>query len=723
MATLDLGKIKFVWKGTYSGATAYETDDVVGYNGSSYICVLASTGNLPTNTTYWNLLAQGNDLSVLNTQGQILFRGSAGLEALAPTTSGYILRTNGTGANPSWDTAAGLADQSTKIDRFQYPKNGQYLNIDNGHHYISKDGRVYFGGPSVLASGYAGTSGDSPATADTSTSIAPRHVVLPRGAKAYKVFDFNDTSFVIDTNGKLYAAGANGSGQLGLGLLSSGPAGTTAADTTARARYTEVVFPNHNYPQSGSTDTPVIVHVFSSTQDNHASSTRTFAIDSHGFAWVWGDNASGTAGTTDTTNAVLHSPVRIPVFMASGTVNTNSAIRQNAASGTRKRIKKITAVAPGAEAFALVEVADTTLASESGVFYWGTNSGCTAASNTTATVYSTPQQFTRSNLGLNTGEWVVDIIANLATSASTLGNFSVLTNTGRLLSCGDNTYGVLGTGGVVNNYGIPSAVPTTAVGSGLWAAPATWTVPTGMTSSSFATTWTVASYANQFETLEETFSFNGLYRYGKLANGTWVFWGTQGVTGALGHAGVGNTTITAAGVPTPTYLSFQDSQRSENVSYRSATDEFTSQALTTGNSTPGFTISKLRISGGTGQGTIASNGAIISVVVVMSNNRVYVAGTNANSQHGCGDTRTSDGYFRRVRIDDPILQGGQLTIVDARSSKGQGGAVTTTGLPNLQILMSDGTVYGWGSNATGQAGVTSAAATPTKVAFGTMTPG
>jgi hypothetical protein len=143
--------------------------------------------------------------------------------------------------------------------------------------------------------------------------------------------------------------------------------------------------------------------------------------------------------------------------MASGTVNTNSAIRQNAASGTRKRIKKITAVAPGAEAFALVEVADTTLASESGVFYWGTNSGCTAASNTTATVYSTPQQFTRSNLGLNTGEWVVDIIANLATSASTLGNFSVLTNTGRLLSCGDNTYGVLGTGGIVNTY-TPSGI-------------------------------------------------------------------------------------------------------------------------------------------------------------------------------------------------------------------------------------------------------------------------
>jgi hypothetical protein len=33
-------------------------DDAVSYNGSSYICKLASTGNLPTNTTYWDILAQ-----------------------------------------------------------------------------------------------------------------------------------------------------------------------------------------------------------------------------------------------------------------------------------------------------------------------------------------------------------------------------------------------------------------------------------------------------------------------------------------------------------------------------------------------------------------------------------------------------------------------------------------------------------------------------------------
>ena len=46
------------WKGTYSSGTAYVVNDAVFYEGSSYICILNSTGNLPTNTTYWNLMAQ-----------------------------------------------------------------------------------------------------------------------------------------------------------------------------------------------------------------------------------------------------------------------------------------------------------------------------------------------------------------------------------------------------------------------------------------------------------------------------------------------------------------------------------------------------------------------------------------------------------------------------------------------------------------------------------------
>jgi hypothetical protein len=46
------------WLGAYAGGTSYVIDDAVSYNGTSYICKLASTGNLPTNTTYWDVLAE-----------------------------------------------------------------------------------------------------------------------------------------------------------------------------------------------------------------------------------------------------------------------------------------------------------------------------------------------------------------------------------------------------------------------------------------------------------------------------------------------------------------------------------------------------------------------------------------------------------------------------------------------------------------------------------------
>ena len=111
MATLNLGNIKFNWKGAYSGGTAYVVDDVVSYSGSSYICKLASTGNLPTDGTYWDQMSSagtdGTDISTtLTTQGDILYRDGSGLQRLAAGTSGQVLQTGGAGANPSWGTVS-----------------------------------------------------------------------------------------------------------------------------------------------------------------------------------------------------------------------------------------------------------------------------------------------------------------------------------------------------------------------------------------------------------------------------------------------------------------------------------------------------------------------------------------------------------------------------------------------------------------------------------------
>ena len=53
MSTINLGRVGFVNKGTYSGATAYKVNDVVVYNSGTYACIQANTGQAPTNTSYW----------------------------------------------------------------------------------------------------------------------------------------------------------------------------------------------------------------------------------------------------------------------------------------------------------------------------------------------------------------------------------------------------------------------------------------------------------------------------------------------------------------------------------------------------------------------------------------------------------------------------------------------------------------------------------------------
>ena len=114
MATVNLGRIKFVWQGAYSGATAYVADDVVSYNGSSYICILASTNNLPTNATYWSQMSSagtngtnGTDVgTTITTQGDILYRDASGLQRLGAGTNGQVLTTAGASANPSWSTVS-----------------------------------------------------------------------------------------------------------------------------------------------------------------------------------------------------------------------------------------------------------------------------------------------------------------------------------------------------------------------------------------------------------------------------------------------------------------------------------------------------------------------------------------------------------------------------------------------------------------------------------------
>ena len=110
MATLNLGRIKPVFKGAYSGGTAYVIDDIVTSGGSSYICIQAHGAGTQavTVTAYWSVLAAtGTDVgATITTQGDILYRDGSGVQRLAKPASDLFLQ-NTSGGVLSWAAAGG----------------------------------------------------------------------------------------------------------------------------------------------------------------------------------------------------------------------------------------------------------------------------------------------------------------------------------------------------------------------------------------------------------------------------------------------------------------------------------------------------------------------------------------------------------------------------------------------------------------------------------------
>ena len=121
MATIDLGKIKQVFRGTYNNATAYVPDDLVVFTDtnitSTYICTTASTGNNPssggTAHANWAYVAKGVADPIPSQSGQ----------------SGKFLTTNGS-ALSFGEVSAGItmADQWRVHSNFNSSSSSHLIN-------------------------------------------------------------------------------------------------------------------------------------------------------------------------------------------------------------------------------------------------------------------------------------------------------------------------------------------------------------------------------------------------------------------------------------------------------------------------------------------------------------------------------------------------------------------------------------------------------------------
>ena len=179
MATIDLGKVALVWKGTYAAGTTYESKDVVQFTDSgevsSYIYVNASgaSGQTPStggtvNTTYWNKMAGGaagiwaSGLA-LGTAGQVV-KVNSGATALEFGGSGtysvndiqsynYNTTVTGSGGSNYHDIAGGNYLNFTPTSTDDYIHFMGYSNAYNAS--TSSGGCVYtmFGTSTTIGSG------------------------------------------------------------------------------------------------------------------------------------------------------------------------------------------------------------------------------------------------------------------------------------------------------------------------------------------------------------------------------------------------------------------------------------------------------------------------------------------------------------------------------------------------------------------------------------------
>lgn len=133
MFEVDLGKIKFNWKGTYVNTESYEPDDVVYYSGTTFICINNTTGVAPTSSPnpFWNTMALGSDLgSVAANAGDLFYYDGSVFQNLGAGSQGQVLTQGGLNT-PQWQTVDSLVPTMQVRGYTDYNR----VAVSSGNHY------------------------------------------------------------------------------------------------------------------------------------------------------------------------------------------------------------------------------------------------------------------------------------------------------------------------------------------------------------------------------------------------------------------------------------------------------------------------------------------------------------------------------------------------------------------------------------------------------------
>jgi hypothetical protein len=138
MTLIDLGKLRFYWADSWNSAIEYELNDVVKYGGNAYVYTnaVATTGNLPTNATYWKTMVEGINFLGIYSSGTAYRPG----DAVTHGANLYMCENSSTGNTPPNGTYWSLIASGMQYE-------GAY---SSGTSY-QKDDIVSYGGSAYIA--------------------------------------------------------------------------------------------------------------------------------------------------------------------------------------------------------------------------------------------------------------------------------------------------------------------------------------------------------------------------------------------------------------------------------------------------------------------------------------------------------------------------------------------------------------------------------------------
>jgi alpha-tubulin suppressor-like RCC1 family protein len=281
MATVNLGKIAFTWKGAWSSSSTYSKQDVVSLGGSTYVCTAesATVGSPDATPASWALFAQGVAPSAGN--GSILYSDGESLQELPAGDAGQILQIDPNTGVPSWVDEP--ARSSVRVAELTHRYNNPYRKAM----VLMEDGNLKawgYGGHYQLGQG-----------SNTNNKSYPTRVAMPRdfvGVKRSTPLsrvrhfgqDYAYLGWCVDKNNQLWTWGSNAYGHLGSG-------------STSAVHMPTNVSLNSNNSIFGKEIDQIIPHYAGAT-----SYVGTYALCTDGTLHFCGYNGHGQAGIGTTTN-------------------------------------------------------------------------------------------------------------------------------------------------------------------------------------------------------------------------------------------------------------------------------------------------------------------------------------------------------------------------------------------------------------------------------------